>query len=447
MKYTGYSRFIRPLLYGIDLLIVSLLTILFLSSQWVDILAIIIFWVILSITISVYSVYRFTKIVKVISLFFKQTLLMCLLVFSYFYIQENFISASDILRFFLFLLIIITFWRVILFEIFKRYRIITGSNNVYTVIIGVNEATKRLAYFFNNSPEYGYQFKGFFGEQIAPKTKGTIEDAQQFILDNNIDEIYCSIKELSNNQIKKLTEFCQANRKTIRFIADDKELFSKNLKLDYYNLTPVISLAPVPLDDPLKYLTKRVFDITFSLLVIVLVLSWLTPLLALLIKLESKGPVFFKQHRYGLDFKLFLCYKFRSMSINKEADKKQASKNDARITRIGKFIRRTSIDELPQFFNVLFGQMSVVGPRPLLMSHTDDYKGKIKRFMMRHNVKPGITGLAQVSGYRGNIAKDSDMFNRVRYDIFYVENWSLLWDINIIFKTILNVLKGEEKAY
>ena len=447
MKHKGYSRFIRPLLYGIDLLIVSLLTFFLLSKSPIDVLFVILFWIILSVSISAYAVYRFTKIVNIISLFFKQTILMGLMVFSYFYIKENFIPATNILRFFACLLLIVTIWRIFLFEIFKRYRIITGSNNVYVIIVGVNDSTKRLAYFFNNSPEYGYRFQGFFGDTRLDDNAGIIEDVYQYVIDNNIDEVYCSIKELSNSQIKKLTEFCQTNRKIIRFIADDKELFSKNLKLDYYHLTPVISLAKVPLDNPLNYWIKRSFDIIFSVVVILFVLSWMTPIIALFIKLESRGPVFFKQYRYGLDFKLFLCYKFRSMAMNNQSDTLQASKNDARVTKMGKFLRRTSLDELSQFFNVLFGEMSVVGPRPLLMSHTEAYKGKIKRFMIRHNVKPGITGLAQVSGYRGNIGKDSDMYNRVRYDIFYVENWSILWDINIISKTIINVFKGEEKAY
>ena len=151
--------------------------------------------------------------------------------------------------------------------------------------------------------------------------------------------------------------------------------------------------------------------------------------------------------RYGADFNLFACYKFRSMMENKQSDIQQAQKNDMRVTGVGKFIRKTSIDELPQFFNVLFGSMSVVGPRPMLLSHTNDYKNKINKFMVRHTIKPGITGLAQVSGYRGNIETDQDMQNRIKYDLFYVENWSWALDIKIIIRTILNVLKGEEKAY
>jgi len=241
--------------------------------------------------------------------------------------------------------------------------------------------------------------------------------------------------------------FADNNLKTLRFIPDNKHIYSKKLKFDYYGFIPILSLRNIPLLVSINKVIKRTFDIVFSLIVIVGFLSWFTPLLALLIKIESKGPVFFQQYRYGADFNLFACYKFRSMTPNTESDDKQASKNDMRVTRVGKFIRKTSIDELPQFYNVLFGSMSVVGPRPLLLSHTNDYKNKINKFMVRHTIKPGITGLAQVSGYRGNIEKDADMLNRVRYDIFYVENWSLFLDFKIIVKTVLNVIQGEEKAY
>ena len=185
----------------------------------------------------------------------------------------------------------------------------------------------------------------------------------------------------------------------------------------------------------------------FSLFVFFGILIWFAPILALLIRLESKGPIFFIQKRTGFDNKEFQCFKFRSMAVNDDADAKQAGKNDMRVTKIGRFIRRTSIDELPQFYNVLFGNMSVVGPRPHMLKHTDEYANKVDKYMLRHFVKPGITGLAQVRGYRGEIEQDSDIQNRIKFDIFYVENWSFLLDLKIIIQTILNGIKGEEKAY
>ena len=166
-----------------------------------------------------------------------------------------------------------------------------------------------------------------------------------------------------------------------------------------------------------------------------------------MIVLESKGPIFFQQNRPGINEKGFLCYKFRSMTPNKDSHLKQATKGDLRITKVGAFIRKTSIDELPQFFNVLFGDMSVVGPRPHMVSHTNMYARRVDKFMVRHFVKPGITGLAQTSGFRGEIEKDKDIINRVKYDIFYIENWSILLDLDIIGRTIISVIKGDEKAY
>jgi putative colanic acid biosynthesis UDP-glucose lipid carrier transferase len=175
-------------------------------------------------------------------------------------------------------------------------------------------------------------------------------------------------------------------------------------------------------------------------------LSWLIPILAILIKLESRGPVFFKQGRPGMDENEFFCYKLRSMRINKTTEK-EASKNDPRVTKMGKFMRKTSLDEMPQFLNVLLGDMSVVGPRPHLWSQNKAYSNKIKKYMVRHCVKPGITGLAQVSGYRGEIEKDRDMVHRIKFDVFYIENWSLILDLKIIFLTVINIFRGEEKAY
>lgn len=201
------------------------------------------------------------------------------------------------------------------------------------------------------------------------------------------------------------------------------------------------------MDEPFNKFIKRGFDIILSLLVIIGVLSWLTPLLGLFIKLESKGPVFFKQKRNGLDYKEFYCYKFRSMKPNPMADLHQISKGDERVTRVGRIIRKTSMDELPQFINVLKGDMSVVGPRPHMVSHTHMYAERIDKFMVRHFIKPGITGLAQVSGFRGEVESESDIINRVKYDIFYLENWSLFLDIKIVFQTIYNAIRGEEKAY
>ena len=210
---------------------------------------------------------------------------------------------------------------------------------------------------------------------------------------------------------------------------------------------PIITLRDEPLTDFVNRVIKRIFDILFSLFVILFILSWLFPIIAIIIKLNSKGPVLFKQKRSGIDNKEFICYKFRSMTVNRDSDSKQATMNDTRVTRIGKFLRKTSLDEFPQFINVLIGDMSIVGPRPHMIKHTNEYSALIQKYMVRQLVKPGITGAAQVRGFRGETKSLKDMEGRIRLDVWYIENWSFWLDINIIFKTIWNSLKGDDKAF
>ncbi|MFI1744764.1 exopolysaccharide biosynthesis polyprenyl glycosylphosphotransferase [Thalassobellus sediminis] len=442
----GYSELIRPLLYVLDLFIISFFTYFLLTKEIYDLLFFVVFWIVLSIIFSFYSVYRFTKITEVISLLLKQVFVFVLLVFSYLYIKKSVIESVNVIEFFIILFFVLIFWRAFLHFIFKKYRVITGSNYKQVVIIGSNESTRKLKYFFNNQPGYGYKFMGFFTNEVNDNKIGSIIESFNFIIKNKIDEVYCSVKDLTNEEIKEFINFCDINLKSLKFIPDTEELFSKNLRLNYYDITPILSLREIPLDVPIKSITKRVFDIIFSLIIIFFVLSWLIPVLGLIIILESKGPIFFRQNRPGIKEEGFGCYKFRSMTLNSRSED-SATRNDSRITKVGKFIRRTSIDELPQFFNVLFGSMSVVGPRPHLWRQNEMYGTKIPKYMVRHFVKPGVTGLAQVRGYRGEIETKEDIVNRTKYDIFYIENWSLLMDFNIIIQTVANIFKGEEKAY
>ncbi|MBV1922834.1 MAG: exopolysaccharide biosynthesis polyprenyl glycosylphosphotransferase, partial [Flavobacteriaceae bacterium] len=313
------------------------------------------------------------------------------------------------------------------------------------VILGLNQKTDQLHKFFIDNPGYGYQLQKTFN--IEDESLNSFKVIFDYIQNNEVDEIYSSIAELTNEQMQTLIDFADNNLKVLKFIPDNKEIYTKKLDFNYYGYLPIISLRSIPIENPFNQFIKRSFDIVFSLFVIVGILSWLTPLLGIFIKLESKGPVFFKQKRNGLDYKEFYCYKYRSMKPNPTAHLHQVTKGDQRITLVGKIIRKTSIDELPQFINVLKGDMSIVGPRPHMVSHTHMYAERIDKFMVRHFIKPGITGLAQVTGYRGEVENDEHIINRVKYDIFYLENWSLLLDIKIVFQTIYNALKGEEKAY
>lgn len=325
-----------------------------------------------------------------------------------------------------------------------KYRSKVKGNLRNVVIIGKNKKANQLRKVFQDRTEYGFNFVKQFS---TLDNKFDVQKSLVFILDQNIDEIYCSTSELKNEELTEIINFADNNLKTLKFIPDNKKIYSKKLKLEYYDYIPVLSLRDIPLHNPINAFFKRSFDIVFSFIVVVGILSWLTPILAIIITMESKGPVFFRQNRNGIDNREFYCYKFRSMAPNKNADEHQATKNDMRITRIGKILRKTSIDELPQFYNVLFGTMSVVGPRPHMVKHTNEYSYKVDKYMVRHFVKPGITGLAQVKGYRGEIEQDVDIQNRIKYDVFYIENWTLFLDLKIIVQTVLNVFKGEEKAY
>jgi putative colanic acid biosynthesis UDP-glucose lipid carrier transferase len=235
----------------------------------------------------------------------------------------------------------------------------------------------------------------------------------------------------------------------IRFrIVPDLSIFvNQPMVVSYVGDMPVLSLRPEPLDDEGNRIKKRVLDIVISLIAIIFVLSWLLPIIALLIIIESKGPVFFIQLRSGRNNKTFYCYKFRSMKKNDDADKMQATKNDFRITKIGRILRKTSLDEFPQFFNVLKGDMTVVGPRPHLIKHTEDYSKLVDLFMIRQFLKPGITGWAQINGHRGEISDTEQIKSRVNHDLLYLENWNIWLDIKIIFLTVYNVFKGEKNAY
>nr|WP_313777815.1 MULTISPECIES: undecaprenyl-phosphate glucose phosphotransferase [unclassified Allomuricauda] len=402
-------------------------------------------WVILSLKNEFYKIHRFTKVPFLLRKIFTQFVYFFLLLYAFIgFFKQPLMSRFALAKYFVVVLIAITIIKLITYILLMEYRERIKGNLRNVVIIGKNKKTDQLRNVFKERTEFGYDFK----KQFSPKAKDfDLQDCFNYIQENNIDEIYCSVSELKNEEIAKFISFADNNLKTLKFIPDNKNIFSKKLKFEYYDYIPVLSLRDIPLDNPINAFIKRSFDIIFSLMVIVGLLSWLTPILALLITLESKGPVFFRQTRNGIDNREFYCYKFRSMAPNKNADDVQATKNDMRITKIGKFIRKTSIDELPQFYNVLFGTMSVVGPRPHMVKHTNEYASSVDKYMVRHFVKPGITGLAQVRGYRGEIEQEADIQNRIKFDIFYIENWSLFLDLKIIVQTVINALKGEAKAY
>jgi len=448
----GYSKYLRLINISFDILVITALFPAFYTGFGLNCIHFasyqIVCWCVIAYFSGFYEVYRYTPPQRIAAKIIKQGIIFMLVIIAFFpFAKKTIFSGQATAQFLLTCFAIITVFKFLIFYYLQKYRLATGSNYRKAIIIGYTADALALKKFFTDKTEYGYRFLGFFSDTaINPDVIGRTEDIKSFVKENEVDEIYCSLNELNNDQLKDLVNFAETYNKAIKFIPDAKEIFSKNLRIDYYEFFPVLSLRKTALHEPASQIIKRLFDIGFSLLVIVFVLSWLTPLLALLIKLESRGPVFFKQSRPGYNEKEFFCYKFRSMQIN-ETTEKSVVRNDPRVTRIGKFIRKTSIDELPQFLNVLEGDMSIVGPRPHLWTQNNLYGNKIKKYMVRLYVKPGITGLAQVRGFRGEIATDPDMINRIKYDVFYIENWSLLLDFKIIIQTVVNIFMGEEKAY
>lgn len=318
-------------------------------------------------------------------------------------------------------------------------------------IMGNNSGGQKLAKYFNAHGQ-NYSFQGFLSDsdsllvndqgELMPSAFGQLQKAAA----NNINEVYVSLKPERMSLATSLLE--EADRQCIRIklVPDLSNSTTLPFEMSFMGEMPVLSIRQEPTYEIENRFKKRIFDLFFSSLVIIFILSWLYPIIAILIKLESPGPVLFKQQRSGKDNVPFWCYKFRSMRVNANSDSQQAFKGDARITKLGNFMRRTSIDELPQFFNVFQGHMSVVGPRPHMLKHTEQYRQIIEKYMVRQFMKPGITGWAQINGYRGETKDPSLMEKRVAHDIWYMENWTAMLDVKIVFLTVINMLSGEENA-
>lgn len=318
-------------------------------------------------------------------------------------------------------------------------------------IIGNNPGGEKLASYFN-ARKQNYLFRGFLSEPhsfivndrgaLTPESVGQLKQA----MDSNIDELYMSIKPEYMLSAASFVAAAERQCLRVKLVPDLSVDTEAPYEISYMQGMPVLSSRHQPAYEMENRFKKRAFDIVLSMLVVLFILSWLYPLLALLMKLEGRGPVLFRQQRTGRDNRPFTCYKFRSMEVNNNSDSKQATRNDPRITRLGAFMRKTSIDELPQFLNVLEGYMSIVGPRPHMIKHTEQYSGIIEKYMIRQFLKPGITGWAQVNGYRGETKDPALMERRVAHDIWYLENWSAMLDVKIVFMTVINMLTGEENA-
>ncbi len=339
--------------------------------------------------------------------------------------------------------------RIILRKILMRFR--ANKGNLKNVILVGNEQTVYQLFEILKTPIYGYNIVGFFydgectNQEMAAKRLGGTGDIYGWLtVHSNINEIYGYFPKEQHDTINMMSKFCDNH--LIRFYYIPAiNVFKGNMAITFMEGIPVIARREEPLKKDSNKLAKRIFDIIFSSFVLLLIFPWIFIFVSVMIKIQSPGPIFFLQERTGLDGKIFKCIKFRSMKVNNDADEIQATKNDPRKFPFGDFMRKTNIDELPQFINVFLGDMSVVGPRPHMLKHTAEYSKLINHFMVRHFAKPGITGLAQVSGFRGETRYIDQMEGRVKKDIEYIENWTFLLDLKIIVKTVTNMF-GKEKG-
>lgn len=449
-KIKRYSGVITPLSFLIDITFVIFFMdyyislIIYKTFQFNHIVIISCFWVFISVFNGFYQIYRYTSFEKVIRLIFNQLFFFILSLFAFSGIFTDLeMTPIKIVKYALLIFIFVSFVKILTFFSLKKFRSYFGGNYRKTIVIGHCTESTNLEKYFKLNKDAGYLHKYSFNDP----SHIMLTEIFSYILKHEIDEVYCSLKNVDDRMVKSLIDYCDNNLITIKFIPESTKIYSKKLIFDNYDTIPILSLRKVPLKDNINKFFKRLFDIIISLVVIVFILSWLTPILALLIKSQSKGPVFFRQIRNGINYKEFYCYKFRSMVVNNDADKTQATRHDVRVTPLGKLLRKSSLDEMPQFINVLFGEMSVVGPRPHMTKENNKYNSTVQKYMLRHVIKPGITGYAQVNGFRGEVENESEIINRVKCDIYYLENWSLLLDVKIMFKTIINSIVGEDKAY
>jgi undecaprenyl-phosphate galactose phosphotransferase/putative colanic acid biosynthesis UDP-glucose lipid carrier transferase len=348
--------------------------------------------------------------------------------------------------------IFILIWRIFFFLREKAVRK-KGVLANEVVVVGYNENIAKIIEEVYTNPLFGYKLKALFTEEKSAflnkgitKT-GDLNSVIDYLEHNNVKELLISLPQNQSDLTLKLLKIADNNLIKVKIIPDFSGYLSQMFSMEYIGNVPVLKLRNDPLRSISNRILKRSIDLTLSTIALVFLFSWLFPIISIVIKLTSKGPIFFKQQRTGKDGRTFNCLKFRSMKVNSESDTKQAVKGDSRVTRIGAFLRKTSLDELPQVFNVLLNDMSFVGPRPHMLKHTDEYKEVVDKFMVRHYAKPGITGWAQINGYRGETKELIEMEKRAEADIWYIENWSIFLDIKIIFSTCLMLIKKDNNVY
>jgi putative colanic acid biosysnthesis UDP-glucose lipid carrier transferase len=387
----------------------------------------------------------------------KNTVIQAVLSIIFIFLVKEDLFTRNFIVYNAILLIIFISLRVIVFRKVLKLLRKRGKNIRKLVIIGFNEVAQNFKEMIESNPDFGYDFTGFISEETTTTTSsgliGSIDNLENLLVRHNAEEAVIALSNGSGSKLDYIIKICNRLAVKTHIIPDYFNYLSSRFQISSFGNFPIITVRREPLDEIQWRIVKRTFDLVFSFLVIVFILSWLIPIIFVISKLSSKGPVFFIQDRIGTRNRKFSCYKFRTLKfdgIDKNESFKPVVENDPRITSFGKFLRRTNIDELPQFFNVLFGDMSVVGPRPHAIPYDEKYGEIVDEIRLRHNVKPGITGWAQIHGLRGDVADEDEnrrrAKKRIEYDLWYIENWSFTLDIQIIFMTVWKMIRGESKG-
>lgn len=406
-------------------------------------------WTSLSLLGKDYKIGRPSGYEKSVTKGFK-TITVFLALFSFFVVFSNqeIISRNFVLHFAGVLFLFIPIERVIVHLVVNKYRK-WGGNYRNAIIIGYDQLGFSLFDAINKNKNLGIRCTGFYGSSTQIVTKYPLKGNLKAFLNSDlekVDFVYVS-ENIVREELNQIIELSDASFVKVKLLPHFKTDFLKSYALKLIDNINIIDVNYLPLDHAFNRFLKRSFDVLFSLIMLLFVLSWLYPIIALIIFLESRGPILFKQYRNGKNNEVFRCLKFRTMYLNEEADQKWATKNDHRVTYFGAILRRTSLDELPQLINVLIGDMTIVGPRPLPVKLNEQYINQIKSYSQRHTFKPGITGLAQALGHRGEIKDLREIKNRVTLDRFYLNNWSVYLDVKIIFITFFELIKGQDTAY
>ena len=367
--------------------------------------------------------------------------------------KEDLFTRNFILLYGLFLTLSISLRTAIFKNILISLRR-KGKNIRNLLVIGAEEVGKNFKETITHNPDFGYHFSGFLDNTSKDdEVIGVLDQLDEKIKEKEIDEVIITLSSQPPDLLDELIRICNINAVRIHIIPDYFRFLSSRFQISSIGNFPIITARQEPLEEANRRFLKRTFDIIFSSIVLIFLLSWLYPILALLIKLDSKGKVLFIQKRVGVKNDLFECYKFRTLSSESSRETeifKPVLMGDKRVTGIGNFLRKSNIDELPQFFNVLKGDMSVVGPRPHAIPYQDLYGKIFEEIKMRHNVRPGVTGWAQVNGLRGDIEDEKEnnrrTIMRMKYDLWYIENWTMRLDLQIILMTIWQMIKGDTKA-